>query len=129
MAGDGYEVNGGRVLRYSDAFRRQVVSEIEEGLLPSVSAAQRRYGIKGADTVRRWVVRFGKNALLRKVVRVETTEERDELKKAKERIRQLEKVVADERLDQALLRAHLSIACRHLGVDPEEFKKKHPVKP
>lgn len=117
------------VLRYSEAFKRQVVEDLEAGRLPSIEAARRRYGIKGAGTVRSWVVRLGKNELLRKVVRVEKPGERDELLKARERIRLLEAMVCDKEAERAIEAAHLKIACERLGTTPQEFKKKRAAKP
>lgn len=127
MAADGEVVNARRVvMRYSEAFKREVVEAIDSGRLASCEAARRRYGIKGARTVRSWVLRFGKNELLGKVVRVEKPGERDELTKARERIRQLEALLCDKELDRALLEAHLKIACEQLGTEPGAFKKKQP---
>ncbi len=58
-------------LRYSAAFKRQVVGEVESGRFDSVWAASRHYGIKGTTTVRGWARQMGKGHLLAKVVRVE----------------------------------------------------------
>jgi len=114
------------VVRYSEAFKLQVVRELEEGRQSSFRGASEAYGIGGAVTVRDWVRKYGKTHLLRKVVRVETTEERNELRKAKERIRELEKALVDAHLDLRLERAWMELACETGGVDDvEEFKKKH----
>ena len=47
-------------IRYSISFRQKVIKEIEEEGLP-VSTVARRYGIKGGNTVQRWLKIYGKN--------------------------------------------------------------------
>lgn len=115
------------VVRYSEAFKSQVVREIEEGKLASCHAATERYGIGGSVTVSRWVKEYGRSHLLGKVVRVETAEERDEMKRLKQRIRELEALVADQALDLAVERTYVKLACREAGIqDVDAFKKKVP---
>jgi transposase-like protein len=113
------------VLKYSEAFKAQVVREIETGKLASCWAASQRYGIRGTVTVSRWVRKYGRNHLIGKVVRVETADERDELKRLQQRVRDLEKVVTDQLLDLAVERTYVKLACREAGIqDVEAFKKK-----
>lgn len=117
---------GKETIRYSEAFKLQVVSELETGELKSPHGARVRYGIKGADTVPRWIRQYGKNHLLKKVVRVETTKERDQLKEMKKRIRQLESALADAHLDLRLEQSYVELACEAARIkDIEGFKKKH----
>lgn len=111
--------------RYSEAFKLQVVREIEEGKLGSCTAASARYGIWGSETVQRWVRSYGKDHLIGKVVRVETPGERDEMKKLKNRVRELERAMSDAHMDLRLERAYVNLACRAAGIeDVESFKKK-----
>lgn len=113
------------VVRYSDAFKLQVVKQIEQGRFQNCNQATRRYGIRGQDTVARWIRRYGKNHLLGKVVRVQTTKERDELKAMKVRVRQLERLVSDKELELKAERIYTMFACRTAGIeDVAEFKKK-----
>ena len=112
-------------IRYSEAFKLQVVRELEEGRHASCFAAGEAYGIGGAETVQEWVRKYGKAHLLRKVVRVQTPEERSELRKARDRVRELEQALVDAHLDLRLERAFLGIACEEGGLGSvEEFKKK-----
>jgi transposase-like protein len=67
------------VQRYSQAFKRQVVDDIESGRFASIAAASLHHGIAGKNTVRNWVLRLGKNHLLAKVVRVEKPDEASQL--------------------------------------------------
>lgn len=117
-----------RVIRYSEAFKRQVVGELERGKHSCVAAARRAYGIGGSATVRAWVRRYGREDLLAKKVKVESLEERDELKEARRRIRELEAAVADAHIDYCLEKAYFHVACERLGVESEEFKKKNAMK-
>lgn len=115
----------GTVMRYSEAFKLQVVREVESGRHGSCHAASEAYGIRGIGTVSRWVAQYGKSHLLRKVVRVETVDERNEVKRLKVECRKLKEALADAHLDLRLERSCLKLACRAAGQDDvEEFKKK-----
>lgn len=113
-----------RVMRYSEAFKQQVVDELERGRFGSPHEAARAYGVDPAS-VKRWIRQHGKGQLLRKVVRVEKQGEPGEMKRLRERIRSLEAALADKVMDQALDQAFFEILCERTGTDPEEFKKKH----
>jgi len=115
----------GRAIEYSEAFKRQVVGEIEAGKHATPSAARRAYGIGGAYTVTGWIRKYGREDLLPKRVRIETLKERDELQEARRRIRDLEAAVADAHMDYCLEKGFLQAACDLLGEDLESFKKKH----
>lgn len=112
-------------VRYSEAFKRRVVDEIERGRHVTISAAQRAYGIKGSVTVPGWVRKYGRDDLLPKRVRIETLKERDELKEARKRIRELEAAVADAHIDHVLEKAYFHVLCERVGMDPDDFKKKN----
>lgn len=112
-------------IRYSEAFKIKLVAEIErEGL--AFREAQRKYGIGGCDTVSQWVRKYG-NGSRGKIIRVETPEQIDEVKRLKERVKRLETLLADANIDLVLERAYTQIACEQAGIkDVQEFKKKHP---
>lgn len=113
------------VIRYSESFKRQIVRELEQGTHPNCFSAAKAYGIRGVGTVSRWVSEYGKTHLLKRVLRVETTEERNELKKLREEVRKLKSALADAHLDLRLERAFLEIACESAGIsDVDGFKKK-----
>jgi transposase-like protein len=112
-----------RGIRYSEAFKMEVVRELEENDLP-YGRLQRKYGINGAWTVQAWARKYG-NGTRGKVVRVEKPEEIDELARLRKRVRLLEGALADSNLDLALERAYTRLACERAGIkDVEEFKKK-----
>ena len=117
-------------VRYSEAFKLQVLRTIEEGKFATRQAAYRAYGIRGCGAIERWARKYGKNHLLGKVIRVETAKELDEARELKKRVRELEKALANAHIDSKLDAAYLRIACRAAGIeDVEGFKKKHVGKP
>ena len=118
---------GRSYLRYSEAFKRQVVSEIEAGKLATIGEANRVYGIGGASTVSQWIRKYGREGTLPKRVKIETLKERDELKDARKRIRQLEAALADAHIDCSLGDSYLKIACERLGTEVSDFKKKNAI--
>ena len=109
-------------IRYSEAFKMAVVREVEQQDLP-FEQARRKYGIRGCDTVQAWVRKYG-NGSRGIRIRVEKPQEINELKRLKERVRQLEGLLADANIDIALERAYTELACERAGVAVEEFKKK-----
>jgi transposase-like protein len=114
------------IVRYSEAFKQQLLRELEEGKFASVQAAARAYGIRGRATLQHWMRRYGRTHLLRKVVRVETPKEVNEAKELRKRVRELEKALADAHIDSRLDAAYLEIACEAAGItDVADFKKKH----
>ncbi len=118
------------IVRYSEAFKLQVVSELESGKLSCIFEARRRYAIKGSRTIEGWIRKYGKNHLLNRVVRVESAKERDRLKGMESEIRELKSALADAHLDLRLEKAYLEIACEAAGIhDLDSFKKKAGTKP
>lgn len=112
-------------IRYSEAFKMTVVRELEESQVP-FEEIRRKYGIGGCDTVQGWVRQYG-NGCRGKVIRVEKPAEINELKKLRERVKRLEKALADATLELQVEKAYTQLACERAGIqDVEEFKKKAP---
>ena len=109
-------------IRYSEAFKMQIVRELERGSI-NIDQVRRKYGIGGCYTIRRWVSKYG-NGSIGRVIRVEKPEEINEKQELKRRVRALEKALADANIDLALERAYTELACERAGVDVQEFKKK-----
>jgi len=113
-------------IRYSEAFKLQVVRELEEGKHANCWAAREAYGIGGTTTVPLWVRRYGRTHLLRKVVHVQSPGERSEVRKLKDRVQQLEKALVEAHLDLRLEQSYLKIACEEgWNSSVDELKKKH----
>ncbi|MDR0473536.1 MAG: transposase [Treponema sp.] len=106
---------------YSEAFKLQVAEEIRQGKFAAILQAQKACGIRGADTVQKWLKKYGGEELLPKWVMVETTAGIDELAEAKKRIRCLEKALTDSHMDYCLERAFLEIACGQMGTSRDEM--------
>ena len=111
-------------IRYSEAFKLQVISEIESGKFDCIEQARRAYGIGGKNIIQKWLRKYGKRNLLGKVIRVEKPNERDQIKALKARIRELERAVADSKVQEVLSRAYFEIVCEEYGVEDIEGLKK-----
>ena len=111
-------------VRYSLSFKHQVIHELESGRFGSINEARLHYGIKGWMTVIYWLRKYGKNHLCPKVVRVEKPNEQSELRQMKQRVRQLEEALGKTQVENILNQEFLKIACRQLGQDVDQFKKK-----
>lgn len=109
-------------IRYSEAFKLEIVRELERDLAP-IDQVRRKYGI-GVGTIQEWIAKYG-NGVRGKIIRVETPKEINELKRLKERVKRLESALADANIDLALERQYTRLACQRAGIrDVEEFKKK-----
>ena len=111
--------------RYSEAFKQQVIMEIERGRFGSAHEASQAYGIRGHTTVTGWLKESGRGDLVRKVVRVEKPGEPGEIKRLRERVRDLESALADAHIDGLLSESYFEILCERTKTDAEAFKKKH----
>jgi transposase-like protein len=112
-----------QAIRYSKAFKRQCVSEVEAGK-SCASGVQRKYKIKGTATVMRWVRQLG-SSRYGKIIRVEKPDELNEAVQLRSELRRVKEALADTHMELALERAFLVVACEELKQSPEDFKKKH----
>jgi transposase len=113
-------------IRYSESFKLSVLRALESGEVSSPFEAEVRFGIRGNGTVRRWVLKYGKEHLLGKLIRVETVKETNELKELRERVKVLEKALSTKTIDHLMAESYLKLACKVGNIsDVEEFKKKH----
>ena len=112
-----------KIIRYSKSFKMQLVREVESGK-SNAWAVQRKYDIKGANTVMRWVRQFG-SGKYGKLIRVEKAEEVNESARLRSDLRRVKEALADTHVELALEQAFLVVACQELEQSPEAFKKKH----
>ena len=103
-------------VRYSISFQQKVVREIEEEGL-HIEQVRRRYSIKGSETVQKWVRKFGKDHLLKKVVRIETLDEKDRIKQLEQEIKKLKMALADSVLAQKCLEVVIDEANKEYRTD------------
>jgi transposase-like protein len=109
-------------IRYSKAFKMQLVREVETGK-GSAWAVERKYNIKGSQTVLRWVRQYG-SGRYGKVIRVEQADEVNEATRLRRQLRQAKEALADAHMELALEKAFLTVACEQMGQTAEAFKKK-----
>ncbi len=112
------------IVRYSQSFKQQLVEELESGRFSSILEAKEHYGIRGASTIRNWLVRYGRNHLCAKVVHVEKPDEKDKIMELKKQIRQLKEALGQTQAENVINQEFLKIACEQMGQDIESFKKK-----
>ena len=111
-------------IRYSMAFKQQVIADLESGRFGSIEAAREHYGIGGKGTVRRWLKKYGRNHLAPKVIRVEKPDEADQIRQLKQQVEQFQKALGRTQLEKMMEEAFLHQACLAMGTDAETFKKK-----
>ncbi len=102
------------IKRYSNAFKLQVVRQIEQGQL-SIAQAQRRYDIGGSSTIPRWLKDLGKNHHTCKIMRIETPDDVDQLKTLQHQRQELESALAHLKI--LALESTIAVAEKRFGVD------------
>jgi transposase-like protein len=105
-------------LRYSEAFKREVIREIDSGRLTR-TAARLHYGIAGHVTIERWHRRYSKFAGKGLAIRMITKTEQHQEYEQQERMRDLEHALAD---------AHLRIRALDTLIDLAEETYHIPVR-
>ena len=106
--------------RYSTAFQLKVVREIEQGKY-TCRRARELYDIGGKSTIAKWLKRHGKAHLLTEVVQVRMKTEQDKVRQLQDRIRELERALADSQVEQVYLQALVQVMDEASG---ETLKKK-----
>ena len=115
------------IIRYSISFKQKIVKEIEEEGL-TISQAHRRYGIKGSNTIQRWLRKFGKNHLLNKIVRVEMKGEKDRIKELEVELKRVKVALADATLAKDALETLVEIVNEHYHTDVKKNLGRQPSK-
>lgn len=105
----------GITTRYSIGFKQMVVREIENGA--RIEAIKIKYGIKGGSTVSNWLRSFGKDHLLNKIVRIETMEEKDQVKELQRQLREAKVALADSLIAQRCLEIVIEEANKEYRTD------------
>ncbi|MDL2239714.1 transposase [Bacteroidales bacterium OttesenSCG-928-K03] len=102
-------------LRYSDSFKRQVVEEVSRG--SSIAEVNRRYCIRGAMTVNRWLKQYGREDLLTEIIYVKMRKEIDRIKELEEENKRLKLALADAVLAKDALETLVEVANEHYSTD------------
>lgn len=108
-------------IRYSNCFKLQVVEEIEKNGL-GIEECRLKYGIGGKSTIQTWLLSFGKQHLTNKVIRVETREEIDELKRLRAENKALKQAYAELSLHHKCSEKVIEVADELFDLD---LKKKY----
>lgn len=87
--------------KYSEAIKKQVVSEYESG--SSISELNRKYGITGGMTIKGWIKKYAKEGFRHNYIRVQTIEEINQVKKLETRIKELERALGKTTLEKLKL--------------------------
>jgi transposase len=95
-------------IRYSEAFKRKVVEEVESGKY-SISGAMRVYDIGGKMTIQRWIRKLGKRHLVGTTVRIEMKDETDKIKALEKEKQALESALAQAQLKIIVLESTISV--------------------
>lgn len=111
---------GRKVISYSESFKLSIVSEVESG--HSINLVKLRYGIKGGETIQRWIKRYGKNHLLNKKVIVMNLDEMDELKRLRAENKALKIAYGELSLESKCLNTLVDLADERYGL---ELKKNY----
>ncbi len=110
-----------KVKRYSETFRRQVVSEYEAGV--SVPTLLKKYGIGSYRSVYRWVAKYGRAGLRHEVVRIQSAEEANRVKVLEAQVAELQKALGQVTLEKLKLESILDMLS---GEVDEQAKKNGP---
>jgi len=112
-------------IRYSEAFKIQVVRDLESGRFQTVSHASRVYGITGMTTIKNWVARYGNPENFPKQIKIYNMNEINETQVLKKRVKELESALSTAYMKSLLSESYLEIACERMNEDIVSFKKKH----
>jgi transposase len=101
------------IRQYSEAFRRQVVSEYEAG--SSLGELQQKYNIGGRATIPHWIAKYGNTGLRHKLVRIQTAEEASRVKVLEQQVQELERALAKTTLEKLKLESILEVLQEEQG--------------
>ena len=116
-----------RIVRYSLAFKKKVLSELESGRFVCASQASQYYGIS-KGTISNWIRKFGRTELAAEIVRVQVGDETATTKDYKKRIKKLEKLVSDMALENHYKEALLTVIAQENNCSVDELSKKKDIR-
>lgn len=103
------------LIRYSEAFKKQVVREYEGGA--SASSLREKYGIKGPSTITTWLRKYGREGSRYKLMVIQTPEEQNRVKQLEKRVQELESALAQMMLDKLMLESLVEVIEEEEGVE------------
>jgi transposase-like protein len=96
-----------KIKRYSETFRRQVVSEYEAGA--DIPALKGKYGIIGSSTITKWIHKSGKQGFRHEVVRIQSTDEARRVHELEKQVKELERALGKVTLEKLKLESILEV--------------------
>lgn len=99
---------------YSEAFKRQVVREYEQGA--GAAELKHKYDIRGHSTLQRWLARYGRESYREGAVYLQTAADRERARRLEEQLASLQEAVAGLTLENRMLRSALEVR----GLDPKK---------
>lgn len=99
------------VQEYSEAFKRQVVSEYERGLYTK-SQLQTRYNIRGNSCIPNWLIKYGNFTYDKQLSKGRPMKDPQ-----KQKIKELEAALARKEQELKVFRKFIEIAERELKID------------
>ncbi len=109
------------VKRYSEAFKRQVVSEYEGG--SSISDLQKKYGVTGGQTIQLWIKKYAIKGFRHDIIRIQNAEEANRVKELEQQVQELEQTLGKVILEKMKLEAIVE----EITENPEEVVEKNGV--
>jgi len=116
----------GKCARYTEAFRRHVVGEVESGRT-SQQEASRRYGILGHSTILKWIRKYGRfsSHYNTRVGFKDMDDKEVELLRLQNEIKELKQELESARFKNVVLETLVDVAERELGIP---IRKKYGAK-
>lgn len=111
-----------KIKRYSEAFKRQVVTEYEAG--SDISILAKKYGITGGVTIKNWIKKYAKAGFRHELVRIQTAEEANRVKELEQQVKDLEQALGKVMLEKLKLESILEVLQENEG---EWVKKNAPA--
>ena len=103
------------VKRYSEAFKRHVVREYEDGA--TIEELRRKYGIGGGSTIQQWIRKYGRDGLRHRVMRIQTAEEADQVQNLQQEIARLQEALAQTMVEKMALEKTLALYQEAFGTN------------
>ena len=103
------------LIRYSEAFKKQVVREYEGG--KSVSGLREKYGIKGGSTISSWVKKYGRAGSRYELMIIQKPAEQQRVKVLEKRVQELESALAQVMLDKLMLESWVEVMAEEEGLE------------
>lgn len=95
-----------KIKRYSEGFKRQVVSEYEAGT--SIVRLQTKYGISGNTTIQRWIGQYAREGLRHELLHIQTAEEVERVKGLEQQVVALQQALGQVTLEKLKLESQLA---------------------